>query len=324
MAKSSKNNKKKRNMLSVCFWILVLVLIAVVFFVKRNDIKKNLDETDFFGRVFGKTPSFVTENKNSGNQKKQSETIDIDLLGTNTEKEKYSEATGTEANRKSSDEIAKSEIQKNETDSNSSEKSSKPSKTETKPEPDLAEKSGTENKSESNGNAIAKSDANKDSKSNEANKSQSQQETKESAAVPKTTEVTLYFITIDSDGSVNRKSVKRSLAKSDSPLTDSINTLLQGPSLDEKSKNMMTLIPNGTKLLGASVKNGTATLNFSENFEFNTVGVEGYIAQLMQIVFTATEFPTVKNVQFLIEGEKRNYLGSEGQWIGTPLARTSF
>lgn len=322
MAKSSKNNKKKRNMLSVCFWILVLVLIAVVFFVKRNDIKKNLDETDFFGRVFGKTPSFVAENKNSGNQEKQSETIDIDLLGTNTEKEKYSEATGTEANRKSSDEIAKSEIQKNETDSNSSEKSSKTSKAETKPEP--TEKSGTENKSESSGNAIAKSDASKDSKSNEANKSQSQQETKESAAVPKTTEVTLYFITIDSDGSVNRKSVKRSLAKSDSPLTDSINTLLQGPSLDEKSKNMMTLIPNGTKLLGASVKNGTATLNFSENFEFNTVGVEGYIAQLMQIVFTATEFPTVKNVQFLIEGEKRNYLGSEGQWIGTPLARTSF
>lgn len=315
MAKSSKNNKKKRNMLSVCFWILVLVLIAVVFFVKRNDIKKNLDETDFFGRVFGKTPSFVAENKNSGNQEKQSETIDIDLLGTDTEKEKYSEATGTEANRKSSDEIAKSEIQKNETDSNSSEESSKTSKAETKPGTESTEKSGAENKSESNRNAIAKSDA---------NKSQSQQETKESAAVPKKTEVTLYFITIDSDGSVNRKSVKRSLAKSDSPLTDSINTLLQGPSLDEKSKNMMTLIPNGTKLLGASVKNGTATLNFSENFEFNTVGVEGYIAQLMQIVFTATEFPTVKNVQFLIEGEKRNYLGSEGQWIGTPLARTSF
>lgn len=315
MAKSSKNNKKKRNMLSVCFWILVLVLIAVVFFVKRNDIKKNLDETDFFGRVFGKTPSFVAENKNSGNQEKQSETIDIDLLGTDTEKEKYSEATGTEANRKSSDEIAKSEIQKNETDSNSSEESSKTSKAESKPGTESTEKSGAENKSESNRNAIAKSDA---------NKSQSQQETKESAAVPKKTEVTLYFITIDSDGSVNRKSVKRSLAKSDSPLTDSINTLLQGPSLDEKSKNMMTLIPNGTKLLGASVKNGTATLNFSENFEFNTVGVEGYIAQLMQIVFTATEFPTVKNVQFLIEGEKRNYLGSEGQWIGTPLARTSF
>ena len=87
----------------------------------------------------------------------------------------------------------------------------------------------------------------------------------------------------------------------------------------------MSLIPEGTRLLGASVKNGTATLNFNEAFELNqTVGVEGYIAQLMQIVYTATEFSTVRSVQILIEGEKKDYLGSEGQWIGSPLARSSF
>ena len=86
----------------------------------------------------------------------------------------------------------------------------------------------------------------------------------------------------------------------------------------------MSLIPEGTKLLGASVKNGVATLNFNENFEFNTIGVEGYIGQLMQIVYTATEFSTVKSVQFLIEGQHKDYLGSEGQWIGSPLARSSF
>ena len=100
--------------------------------------------------------------------------------------------------------------------------------------------------------------------------------------------------------------------------------MLAGPTADELSKDMMTLIPSGTKLLGASVKNGIATLNFNENFQFNSVGVEGYIAQLMQIVYTATEFSTVRNVQFLIEGEKRDYLESEGQWIGSPLARSSF
>ena len=86
----------------------------------------------------------------------------------------------------------------------------------------------------------------------------------------------------------------------------------------------MSLIPSGSKLIGASVKDGVATLNFNENFEFNTYGVEGSIGQLMQIVYTATEFSTVKSVQFLIEGEKKEYLGSEGQWIGTPLARSSF
>ena len=65
-------------------------------------------------------------------------------------------------------------------------------------------------------------------------------------------------------------------------------------------------------------------LNFNDEFEFNTIGVEGYLGQLMQIVYTATAFPTVDSVQILISGEKKDYLGSEGVWIGSPLARSSF
>nr|WP_257225304.1 GerMN domain-containing protein [Treponema parvum] len=52
--------------------------------------------------------------------------------------------------------------------------------------------------------------------------------------------------------------------------------------------------------------------------------MEGYLGQLMQIVYTATSFSTVDSVQFLIEGQKKDYLGSEGVWIGSPLARSSF
>ena len=132
----------------------------------------------------------------------------------------------------------------------------------------------------------------------------------------------LYFVTIGSDGSVNRLPVKRQLPKSDSPLTDALKALMAGPVPGEG--NAMNLIPAGTRLIGASVKDGVATLNFNENFEFNSYGAEGTIAQLMQVVYTATEFSTVKSVQFLIEGEKKQYLGSEGQWIGTPLSRGSF
>lgn len=140
--------------------------------------------------------------------------------------------------------------------------------------------------------------------------------------VSATRTATLYFVVIGSDGSVNRKLVKRQLPKSDSPLTDAIKALISGPVPGEGE--CMNLIPAGTRLIGASVKDGVATLNFNENFEFNSYGVEGSIAQLMQIVYTATEFSTVKSVQFLIEGEKKEYLGLEGQWIGTPLSRGSF
>ena len=145
------------------------------------------------------------------------------------------------------------------------------------------------------------------------------------AAVTGTTELQLCFVNIDGDGSVVRQLVKRKVAKSDSPLTTAINLLLQGPdSTQSAERNCMTLIPSGTKLLSAKVSGGVAYLNFNENFEINTYGVEGYIHQLEQIVFTATAFSTVNSVQFLIDGEKRDYLGSEGVLIASPLSRGSF
>ena len=106
--------------------------------------------------------------------------------------------------------------------------------------------------------------------------------------------------------------------------SSSIPPAIKGPNSSEAAKGYKSLIPSGTRLLSASVRDGIAYLNFSEDFEFNYVGVDGYLGQLMQIVYTATEFSTVKGVQFLIEGQKKEYLGSEGVWIGTPLARNSF
>lgn len=83
---------------------------------------------------------------------------------------------------------------------------------------------------------------------------------------------------------------------------------------------MVSLIPSGTRILSATVRGNTAYINFSEDFQYNTYGVEGYAAQLKQIVWTATEFPNVENVQILIEGRRVDYLG-EGIWIGSPLNR---
>ena len=151
------------------------------------------------------------------------------------------------------------------------------------------------------------------------------QETEKKPAATGTTELQLCFVNIDGDGAVVRQVIKRKVPKSDSPLTTAINLLLQGPDTTKSAeRNCMSLIPGGTKLLSAKVSGGVAYLNFNEAFEINTYGVEGYIHQLEQIVFTATAFSTVNSVQFLIEGEKRDYLGSEGQWIGSPLSRSSF
>lgn len=132
----------------------------------------------------------------------------------------------------------------------------------------------------------------------------------------------IYFVKIGPEGSIEKDCITRTVRKSDSPLTEAIRQLLAGPQAGDG--NCITLIPKGTKLLGASVKNGVATLNFSEEFEFLQFGSEGAYGQLKQVVWTATEFSTVKSVLFLIEGEQRQYLGSEGVEIGGPISRSSF
>lgn len=140
----------------------------------------------------------------------------------------------------------------------------------------------------------------------------------------KTRKAALYFVHIDGDGVMARQEILRPIPATDSPLTDAIESLLKGPSEDELRKDLITLIPQGTKLLSAQVRGTTAYLNFSEPFMYNSYGIEGYAGQLKQVVWTATEFPTVQDVQILVEGQRRDFLGGEGVYIGRPLSRNSF
>jgi spore germination protein GerM len=103
-------------------------------------------------------------------------------------------------------------------------------------------------------------------------------------------------------------------------MVDALNILIQGPNTEEQRQGLVTLIPQGTRILAARVQGSTAYISFSEEFQYNTYGVEGYAAQLRQIVWTATEFQGVKDIQILIEGRRVDYLG-EGIWIGSPIGR---
>jgi hypothetical protein len=133
-------------------------------------------------------------------------------------------------------------------------------------------------------------------------------------------ERSLYFIQVDRGGSILRVKIERRLPVSNSPMTDVIQTLIAGPNEEERRRGLISLIPPDTRLLSAAVRGHTAIINFSEDFLYNTYGVEGYAAQLRQIVFTVTEFPNIRDVQILIEGRQVDYLG-EGIWMGSPLTR---
>ncbi|HSV56440.1 MAG TPA: GerMN domain-containing protein [Magnetospirillaceae bacterium] len=146
----------------------------------------------------------------------------------------------------------------------------------------------------------------------------------EQPAPLRTRTVSLYFVRIDGDGLIVRHQVRRSIPATDAPLTDAIESLLKGPGEEELRRQLLTLIPLDTRLLSAQVRGTTAYLNFSEAFMYNSYGIEGYAGQLKQVVWTATEFPTVQDVQILVEGRRREFLAGEGVYIGRPLSRISF
>jgi spore germination protein GerM len=132
----------------------------------------------------------------------------------------------------------------------------------------------------------------------------------------------LYFMRLDTDGTIVRIRVNRGLPVSSSPMTDVLRALIQGPTPEEQSRGLISLIPQGSRLLSAAVRGETAYISLSEEFQFNTYGAEGYAAALRQIVWSVTEFANIKDAQILIEGRRVDYLG-EGIWIGSPVSRES-
>jgi spore germination protein GerM len=150
------------------------------------------------------------------------------------------------------------------------------------------------------------------------------QQQKEPEVQPRRRTSRIYYIRVTDDGTIYPEQVERIVSYVDSPMTQTLNVLLKGPTPEELNLGLLNLIPEDTRLISAAVKDGVAYLNFNESFRFNPMGVEGFIAQLQQIVYSTTEFPTVDRVQILIEGKQVEYLGGEGIYIGEPVSRNTF
>lgn len=313
---SKKKNSNKKIGIGVALWFLIALLLLILFIVNWQKIASNLKSTGFFEKNNLKTPSFVENAQNlpkdDSQEKNDVEPISsVQINITETENSSAQDSSVISQNELTlrQQEIAQ-ETLNNQNDSKSQSGNSDESK--------LAENTSSQNSAAS---ASVNSQTSALQNQNVQNPKSQSQETKN---IPATMNIKLYFMTINSNGTVSRKEVSRSMKKSDSPLVDSINALIVGPNVEEENLGCRSLVSTGTRLIGASVKNGIATLNFSPEFEFNQYGIEGTQGQLQQIVFTATAFPTVDSVQFLVDGEKKSYLGSEGVWIGTPLSRNSF
>ena len=133
----------------------------------------------------------------------------------------------------------------------------------------------------------------------------------------------LYFVFFSPNGDIKLSKINRKVQVAGSPLQAVMDVLLEGATPDELNQGYLSLIPPGTKLKSIRVSDGIASMDFSEEFMFNTFGPEGMKNQLKQIIYTASEFPTVKAVQFLIDGKKVDYI-AEGVKTKEPLTKNSF
>jgi spore germination protein GerM len=101
-----------------------------------------------------------------------------------------------------------------------------------------------------------------------------------------------------------------------------METLLRGEILADYPR-LSTAIPAGTRLLGLSIKDGVATVNLSREFESGG-GSASAFRRLGQVVYTLTQFSTVRSVLFQVEGRTVTTFGSEGIVLEGPQARNDF
>ena len=86
---------------------------------------------------------------------------------------------------------------------------------------------------------------------------------------------------------------------SDADVTTAILELVKGP---KKDSGLTAPLPEDCGLLGVSMKDGIVTINFTKEF-MEAAKAENGIQSLRAVMFTAAQFPGVKQVKIAVEGE---------------------
>ena len=101
--------------------------------------------------------------------------------------------------------------------------------------------------------------------------------------------------------------------------TAAMQDLLAGPS----EAGLATAIPNGTRLLGIAIDKGVATVDLTSDYQSGG-GSASMQARLGQVVYTLTQFPTVRTVRFHLDGEPVNVFSGEGIVLDHPVGRKDY
>jgi len=96
--------------------------------------------------------------------------------------------------------------------------------------------------------------------------------------------------------------------------TAAMTALLAGPQGVAAETGMTTAIPAGTRLLGLAIANLTATVDLTGSFQSGGGSLSMQL-RVAQVVYTLTQFPTVRRVEFKLDGTKVEAIGGEGLMV---------
>ncbi|MBS3939831.1 MAG: GerMN domain-containing protein [Actinobacteria bacterium] len=144
-----------------------------------------------------------------------------------------------------------------------------------------------------------------------------------------TTPVRLYFVA-PGGGTAGRAdpflvSVQREIPSTEGIALATLRELVDGPSSadEEMIDGIATSVPAESLVLGVNIADGLATVDLSREFESGG-GSFSMFSRLAQVIYTVTQFPTVDEVTFHLDGRPVTVFSGEGITIDEPASRVDF
>ena len=140
-----------------------------------------------------------------------------------------------------------------------------------------------------------------------------------------TTTVRAYFFLGSFQDNAGLVPVLREIPRTQAVGAAAMAQLLAGPNDIELGARpaMYTTIPEGTRFLGLEITNGIATVDLSREFETGG-GSASVLGRLAQVVYTLTQFPTVRGVRFELDGEPVEVFSGQGVVLSEPVDREDY
>lgn len=144
-----------------------------------------------------------------------------------------------------------------------------------------------------------------------------------------TTAIRLYFVA-PGGGTPGRAgpflvSVHREIPSTPGIARATLHELIAGPSAADTAliDGIGSSVPADTLVLGVNIDDGLATVDLSREFEAGG-GSFSMFARLAQVVYSVTQFPTVDEVEFRLDGQPVTVFSGEGIVIDKPASRADF